>query len=146
MIFPFFLGICAAMPLFDMAGPSCLVLDQAIECRCSECFTWGAVNESLQGRPDWNDIERTNPDGSFGIVGSTWRVNWLDPEGVNTTDPPANVWCIGRDSTMPREGLLYTYRVRACNLIGCSGYSDPIDYVAAPYAVDAFQPPVLGNP
>ena len=138
------LGVCAEMPLFDGTGPVCPIAAQSIECRCTECMEWDAPVESTTGVVNWYDIERTNPDGSFGIVGGTWRTDWLEDDFPMTL-PPATHWCFARDSSMPVEGVLYGYRVRACNTVGCSSYDTVVEYRTAPYAIDSFRPPVQGN-
>jgi len=140
-------GVCAMIPHFGALGdPACTVARQDVECGCSECMTWDAPVETYPKQNGWFDIERTNPDGSFAIVGGTWRLDWLDEDGYPRSDPPATVWCFARDVPMPLEGRLYGYRVRTCNTHGCSPYDLTVEYVAAPYAIDHFRPPVVGNP
>lgn len=148
MIALLLLGICPNIPLFDNAGPVCSPAAQVEECRCSECFVWNPSQEtSSDPIVDWYDVERTNPDGSFGVVGGTWRENWIDPDTGNPyTAPPSTVWCFAKDSPIPSEGQLYAYRVRACSTAnGCSSYDLPVEYTAAPYAINQFRPPVQGN-
>jgi len=140
------LGLCLFMPLFDDTGPACSPAAAIEECRCTECMKWDAAVEG-SGFPivRYYDIERTEPGGGFSIVGGTWRRDWIDEDGVDQTTPPANIWCFAKDNPMPLEGLLYGYRVRPCNLAGCGAYQGEIEYMAAPYAIDAFQPLVQGN-
>lgn len=139
-------GICAAIPLFDNTGPICSPAAQIEECRCSECMEWGA---SLETQADplvrYYEIERTEPGGGFSVVGATLRQDWIDEDSIFRTSPPPTTWCFAKDNPMPLEGLLYGYRVRACNLIGCSAYDLQVEYTAAPYAIDQFRPPVQGN-
>lgn len=140
------LGLCLSMPLFDDTGPVCPTSAQVEECRCTECMTWNPSQEtSSDPLVRYYDIERTEPGGGFSIVGGTWRQDWIDDDLGAMTTPPSTIWCFARDNPMPREGLLYGYRVRACNLAGCSAYDLSVEYVAAPYAIDSFRPPVQGN-
>jgi hypothetical protein len=139
-------GVCNAIPVFGVTGPLCQ--DYALECGCSECMVWDPpVAEPGSARIDYYEVQRTNPSGSFSLVGGTSRFDWLDEETgeLHITDP-VTVWCPAKDTPMPREGRLYGYMVRACNNErGCGGYSNGIEYRAAPYAVDQFRPPVVGN-
>jgi len=138
-------GACVDMPSFG-TGATCTPARQTVECGCSECMEWDAPAPTTP-RVDWYDIERIDPDGHFAIVGGTWRWDWIDEDLAPQSDPPARVWCFARDAAMPREGRLYGYRVRACNITtGCSPYSGAVEYVAAPYAIDHFRPPAMGNP
>ena len=139
-------GICLWIPSFELGGTICTPANQNIECRCSECITWDVEAPSPAPMVRWYDIERTNSDGTFSVVGGTWRQDWIDEDGVNNTTPAANIWCPAKDNVMVREGQLYAYRVRACNLAGCSPYVESVEYVAAPYAIDNFRPPIMNNP
>jgi len=140
-------AVCTFMPDFSSTvdTPVCMVANQATECRCSECMEWDGVDQSLPNAPTWYDVERTNPDGSFVVVGGTWQENWVDEEGVSMSAPPKTVWCFAKDVPIPQEGQLYGYRVRACKAGACSQYFEQVEYMAAPYAINLFQPPVVGN-
>lgn len=135
-------GVCAATPLFDDTGPLCG--DLTAECRCTECMPWDPPASGGTARR--YEINRRDPDGTTGLVGTVREVQWPNGDGTFETSAPATVWCAARDLTMPREGQAYFYKVRACNDAGCSDWSPEIEYVAAPYAIDHFQPPVVGNP
>ena len=141
------LAVCSSIPYFPSGsdGPVCTPTNQVIECQCSECMTWDGVTQSLPNTPTWYDVERTNPDGTFLVIGGTWALDWLDEDNVKYHLPPSTYWCFAKDSVMPQEGFLYGYRVRVCNLAGCSDYFERVEYMTAPYAINQFQPPVVGN-
>jgi hypothetical protein len=107
---------------------------------------WAAAAETPQDPAViYYEIERTDPGGGFHSVGINWRFDWTDEDGIEQTQPPSNIWCFAKDDIMPLEGQLYGYRVRACNLSGCSDYFEAVEYRAAPYAIDTFRPPTQGN-
>jgi hypothetical protein len=135
-------GTCPWMPSFDGGGVVCTPAHQLVECRCSECFTWDdpSVPEAVAR---WFNIWRRDPGGAQGIVGTLSEEPNDDPD--LPPNPPRRVWCFAKDSTMPREGQPYWYMVEACNSIGCADLSAAIEYVAAPYAINSFRPPVKGN-
>jgi hypothetical protein len=140
-------GVCAAPPLFDLSGPTCTPIDQQVECRCSECITWPVVVGAT-----FYAIERTKVStGEKVNVGTTTlQIGvYLDENGnsVPWSVNASTVWCVARDSSTPQEGLLYEYRVKACNATGCSPFQGaacpttqvdrtncPVLYRAAPYA------------
>jgi hypothetical protein len=140
-------GVCAAIPYFpfDPSGTACPAASMAAECSCSECISWDA-SDVTSGAPTvrWYNVQRTNPDGSTTLVGSNYRLDWLD-DGIEDTSGASTVWCPARDVPMVREGSLYGYEVQACNFAGCTVWSGGVEYTGAPYAIDSFRPPVQGN-
>jgi hypothetical protein len=138
-------GVCASIPLFDASGPPCA--DETLECRCTECMSWDpVVGDATHGAPTRYEILRTDPDLTSRTVGMLNQIAGEDDNGNPVWFPPVTTWCFARDSAMPREGQTYRYQVRACNASGCSAWTNQITYVAAPYAIDQFHPPVVGNP
>ena len=139
-------GVCAWQPSFSGLGLPCSPANQEVECRCGECLQWDAALDSQSAAlVRWYNVERTDPDGSVRLVGRIDRLEWLDEESVWRTEPPSAFWCAARDVPMVREGAPYGYRVQSCNFAGCSAWSEPVEYVGAPYAIDHFRPPVQGN-
>jgi hypothetical protein len=138
-------GVCASPLLWDDSGPPCA--DEAAECRCTECLRWDpVVGDATHSAPTRYEILRIDPDTSSSIVGTVDRIAGDDDNGGIVWFPPATRWCPARDWFMPREGRTYTYMVRACNDVGCSAWSNSVLYTAAPYAIDQFRPPIVGNP
>jgi hypothetical protein len=138
------LAACLWMPSFPAAidGPVCTPTNETVECRCSECFTWDGSAAVVTRY----DIFRSGGgSGSLTYVGKVQETVVTDPYGVVSRYNPPPIWCFARDSVMPLQGLLYTYRVSACNATDCTSPSVTITYVAAPYAINSFRPPVKGN-
>jgi len=141
-------GVCAWPPLYgELVGPACPPAEEGIECKCSECLPWSpAANATSYA------VERTKVStGEKVNVGTTARQSgvYIDADGnpVTWTVEAPPIWCVGRDSAMPNEGLLYEYRVKACNANGCSALQGaicpptqvdrsncPVQYRGAPYA------------
>ena len=107
-----------------MDGPPCA--DETEECRCSECMTWDAVPDAVR----YEVVRETISTGATYKVGSVYK-RFIDEEG--TMELP-KTWCMARDSSFPREGVLYRYQVRACSLTACGAWSDAVHYRGAPYA------------
>ena len=129
-------GVCAAPPLFDMSGPVCV--DPTIECGCSECMRWDETPNA--GR---YEILRHNPEGTTQNVGtSSVYGGFVDDDGNAIPIDPQELWCFAKDNTLPVEGLLYSYEVRACSAAwtpACGPWSGNLSqsmlYRAAPYRV-----------
>lgn len=145
MILALTLGVCAAVPLFDMSGPVCAPERLSIECGCSECLRW----DSSSGAVSYT-VQRTDMDGTLHVG---FLPSVLDGD---VTLAPSTFWCpakhddllLGNKGTpdiTPLEGRTYRYTVKACNDYGCSAYAPEVVYVAAPYATVQFRPPVKGN-
>lgn len=127
-------GVCVAMPLYgDMDGPPCV--DATVECGCSECMTWDRVDAI-----DRYEIERTTASTADATIVGTRPVRYLadDLTGDITVEHDL-VWCAPLDTRadaakMPHEGVLYTYRVRACKVGAlCGPWSAAVAYRGAPY-------------
>ena len=117
-------GLCLTPPLYATDGPPCAA--EHLECRCSECMMWDAVPDSVR----YEVVRETISTGATYKVGYIYQ-RFIDEEG--TLELPTK-WCMARDSSFPREGVLYRYQVRACNLVACSGWSNAVYYRGAPYA------------
>ena len=106
----------------DLSGPPCA--DYTAECRCNECVTWEAAPRATSYR-----VERKAASSSdWYAVGNV--AAQTTEEG---TIPAPTTWCVARDSSFPRRGVLYDYRVIAVNAAGESGPSATVQYRGAPY-------------
>jgi len=122
-------GLCLSPPLFDMSGPACT--DPTIECGCSECMAWDPTPNA-----DRYDVIRTDPGGAEWIVGtSAIHGGYTADDGTVWPPDPQELWCFAKDASLPVEGQLYLYKVRACNVYGCGPASVQVPYMAAPYWV-----------
>lgn len=110
------LAACLSPPFFpaDFSGPTCDPAAQEEECRCSECFAWDASPGAASYR-----VERKAASSS----------SWYSVG--NVAEP---MWCVARDSSFPRQGVLYEYRVVAGNEHGEADPSPVVRYRGAPYA------------
>lgn len=124
------LAACLAPPLYgDVVGPACP--DETQECRCTECFVW----ERPEGATSYRIERATDPSGAWTLVGTTADQYWTDPKtGEVYFAPAATTWCVGRDSSIPRQGTLYRYVARSCNANGCTATGNIVHYRGAPYA------------
>ena len=128
------LGLCLSAPLFASNGPDCVGSALEEQCRCTECFWWDRV----PGATYYAVFRSIGPE-YWALVGDT--INWnrppyTDEEGNDVAEVHVTQWCAAWDSRLagfPLEGVLYEYRVQACNQAGCSPLSDPTWYKAAPY-------------
>jgi hypothetical protein len=111
-----------------MTGAVCA--DESIECGCSECMKWDPTPNAAR-----YDIIRTDPGGMEWVVGTSSIYGGYTEDGVTTPPDPQELWCFAKDASLPREGQLYLYKVRACNVNGCGPASNQVTYVAAPYLV-----------
>lgn len=116
-------GVCLSPPLYATDGPPCS--DETAECRCSECMVWDPAAGALR----YEVTRETLSTHAVYKVGTIYAR--LDEEG--NLQLPA-VWCFGNDSSFPREGTLYRYQVRACNLTVCSSWNNAVQYRGAPFA------------
>ena len=124
-------GVCSTMPLFDMTGPVCSVEREDVECGCSECIAWDRAPVG----PEISrvEVERVDEFGGL-LVFAKYEQTWLDEDGNFARTDPTTLWCpIKHDFTELVEGELYQYRIRECNIFGCSDWSEPHHYRAAPY-------------
>ena len=131
-------GECLSPLLWEFTGVPCA--DETIECRCSEFFTW----DKASGPVTYYEVQRKASTSVEWYTVCNLDV-WLDAEDLETGEPikverellihfPAI-----DDSSFPREGVLYEYRVRACCGTGefeneFGGWSGVVRYRAAPYA------------
>jgi hypothetical protein len=118
---------CAWMPSFSLSGPNCTTANQQVECRCSECFTWGASTGA-----EWYDIKRSD----LALPVRLASQSWADEDGSAHYSPAPTIYCPAKhDAMLPVEGVTYSYTVTAGNDAGVSAPSDTIYYTAAPYQV-----------
>ncbi len=130
-MFAALLAACLSPPFFPavFSPDTCDLAAQAEECRCSECMTWPAMVATSY------EITRRTVSTGFEIhAGTVHERVWTDDDGIERRALPP-LWCFAWDSSFPREGVLYEYRMRACNgAFGCADeWSDPVRYRAAPY-------------
>jgi len=119
-------GLCLSPPLFAMDGPPCA--NEALECGCSECIQWDAT----PGATRYEIIRQTISTGATYRVGTI--LSQLNDDGSLTLP---TLWCVGEDSSFPREGTTYRYQVKACSpfwIPECGALSNEVLYVGAPYA------------
>jgi hypothetical protein len=128
-------GVCASPPLFDDTGPGCLIVRQAVECACTECFTW----DSVEGATHY-EILRRNQDGTSGWIGNAAvHEAYTDDDGVDHPLDPVELWCVAKDVRTPIDGRRYVYEVRACSGSACGPWSgsvgsgSTVTYIGAPY-------------
>lgn len=135
MLAAFLLAACLESVYYPstLDGPVCSVARERVECGCSECMTWDAVENVTV---DFYEIEReTVSTGNRVIVGTNERTYGDDGEEKRLVSFLSTTWCYSNDTPFPREGTLYSYRVRACLIGGnCGDWSNVVDYTAAPYA------------
>lgn len=116
-------GICLSPPLYAMDGPLCA--DETVECLCSECMEWDAVVEAQS----YEITRETLSTHALYSVGTNYQR--FDGDGNPTL---ATRWCFANDSIFPMDGVLYSYQVRSCDNLGCSQWSNSVQYRGAPYA------------
>lgn len=119
------LSVCAIGSVYydaDLTGPTCA--DYTASCRCNECISWEPAVRATGYR-----VERK------AASGSDWYAvgNLSSQTTEEGTLPAPTVWCVARDSSFPREGVLYDYRVIAVNAAGESEPSAVVQYRGAPY-------------
>jgi hypothetical protein len=120
------IAACLLPPLFAMTGPVCSPARQAVECGCSECMTWDET-------PGATRYEVTRETLSTGAVYGVGAVYSRFVDDIGTLGLPT-LWCAAWDSSFPHEGTPYRYQVRACNSVGCGGWSGAVVYVGAVYS------------
>ena len=116
---PLILLACLLPPLFVDDGPECPEALQPIQCECSECM-WlapspGAVRYEIRR-------EEIGVAGPYD-VGEIVEVVWFDEDAGETRRELPRVWCFAWDSSFPREGVLYRYFVRSCDLRKCGQWT-----------------------
>jgi len=141
MLAALLLAACSWIPSYPHtldADPECTPANQAIECRCSECFSWTPGVVDLTHAPaTMYRITRTSQDGTVRAVTFNSH-SYVDDNGATQVIPARTTYCPARDDdAMPIEGRVYRYTVAAGNADGWSAESPVIVEVAAPYAIDA---------
>lgn len=116
-------GVCLSSPLYATDGPPCG--DETAECRCSECMDWDATSTATR----YEISRETLSTHTVYAVGTV--VPQLDADGASQLP---TTWCFAHDSVFPHDGTLYRYQTRACNAVGCGGWSVGVQYRGAPYA------------
>jgi len=126
-------GVCLAPPLYDMSGPACPPSAQVIECRCSECAMWDAVDGA-----EWYDVHRVDQDGTVhSVIGSSKvHPSYYDEQGVLHPREMDTFYCFAQDASTPIDGRRYVYTVRACSaewIPTCGEWSaESVTYIGAP--------------
>lgn len=138
MIAALALAVCVEAVYYPltMSGPVCSTEREMVECGCSECMTWGQVDDAMA-----YEVERVTVSNGTRIIVGRLDVQYIDNDGLgDVTAVHPVVWCFTEDTSndpdrFPREGTLYEYRVRACKIAdNCGDWSNIVDYRAAPYA------------
>jgi hypothetical protein len=138
-------GVCNAIPNFASGLPACSATNQSVECYCSECFTWDVPLGHVARYEIYRSQASVQGSTLVGVTKEQVTVDRDDGYRYTVHSPPA-VWCPALDVPMVQEGVRYSYQVLACNGLGCSALSASIVYVGAPYVINQFRPPIVGNP
>lgn len=128
----------------DFSDPPCTAAHESDACRCSECFHWDASPSFTQGGTSkpiteyevWRAIDSIGTFWPVGIV-KTRHGGALD-DGAIYPDKLPTMWCAAWDSSLPAEGVLYRYGVRACGgspRVCSAGMSSVTRYRGAPVKV-----------
>ncbi len=121
---------CDDPPMFDGGEGACPVWRQNQACACSEYMQWDEIPGVFV-----YEVQRERI-GSSEILTVGFRTKWSvvwGKRGPVALEAPRR-WFFPKDQPFPVVGVRYRYRVRGCAGNSCSTWSDPVDYVAAPYA------------